>query len=150
MPMLAEICLVCCWMQTKFWFSNVWWFFLCQAPYQIKMINLKSLTPEEIDWLNAYHSRCRDILAPYLDEAELAWLKKATEPASAWLFLFLGAWGYFPFDSRTPLFSFTRREAILKKGKKNRLMLKLVSLFRLPLSVKSKYENSLDDCILIT
>ncbi|KAH9663277.1 Aminopeptidase P1 [Citrus sinensis] len=59
-------------------FEHITW-----APYQIKMINLKSLTPEEIDWLNAYHSKCRDILAPYLDEAELAWLKKATEPASA-------------------------------------------------------------------
>ncbi|KAK7252894.1 hypothetical protein RIF29_37154 [Crotalaria pallida] len=50
------------------------------APYQTKLIDLNLLTPDEINWLNSYHSACRDILAPYLDEAENAWLKKATEP----------------------------------------------------------------------
>lgn len=54
--------------------------FLVQAPYQTKLIDLSLLIPEEINWLNSYHSKCRDILAPYLDEAENAWLKKATEP----------------------------------------------------------------------
>ncbi|KAF8012462.1 hypothetical protein BT93_I0585 [Corymbia citriodora subsp. variegata] len=56
-------------------FEHITW-----APYQTKLINLSLLTPEEIDWLNTYHSKCRDILAPYLDDAEMAWLKKATEP----------------------------------------------------------------------
>ncbi|XP_031250478.1 aminopeptidase P1 [Pistacia vera] len=55
-------------------FEHITW-----APYQTKMIDLSLLTTEEIDWLNSYHSRCRDILTPYLDEYELAWLKKATE-----------------------------------------------------------------------
>ncbi|XP_019423460.1 PREDICTED: probable Xaa-Pro aminopeptidase P [Lupinus angustifolius] len=50
------------------------------APYQTKLIDLNLLLPDEINWLNSYHKTCRDILAPYLDEAENAWLKKATEP----------------------------------------------------------------------
>ncbi|XP_056169759.1 aminopeptidase P1-like [Syzygium oleosum] len=59
-------------------FEHITW-----APYQSKLIDLSLLTPEEIDWLNTYHSKCRDILAPYLDDAEMAWLKKATEPVRA-------------------------------------------------------------------
>lgn len=51
-----------------------------QAPYQKKLIDVSLLVPEEIEWLNEYHSRCGEILAPYLDESEKAWLKKATEP----------------------------------------------------------------------
>ena len=46
------------------------------APYQTKMIDLTLLGPEVINWLNSYHGRCRDILAPYLDESEMAWLNK--------------------------------------------------------------------------
>lgn len=56
---------------------------LVQAPYQVKLIDVNALVPDEIDWLNTYHSKCRDILAPFLDECEMAWLKKATEPISA-------------------------------------------------------------------
>ncbi|CAJ2646349.1 unnamed protein product [Trifolium pratense] len=56
-------------------FEHITW-----APYQTKLIDLNLLNPEEKKWLNSYHSKCRDILAPYLDEAESAWLKKATEP----------------------------------------------------------------------
>lgn len=56
-------------------FEHITW-----APYQTKMIDLTLLGPEEINWLNIYHGRCRDVLAPYLDESEMAWLNKATEP----------------------------------------------------------------------
>ncbi|KAL3525421.1 hypothetical protein ACH5RR_013793 [Cinchona calisaya] len=56
-------------------FEHITW-----APYQTKLIDLSLLVPEEIEWLNNYHSKCSEILAPYLDESELAWLKKATEP----------------------------------------------------------------------
>lgn len=59
-------------------FEHITW-----APYQKKLINLSLLTPEEIDWVNTYHSNCREILASYLDDSETAWLKKATEPISA-------------------------------------------------------------------
>ncbi|KAF3439044.1 hypothetical protein FNV43_RR17319 [Rhamnella rubrinervis] len=58
-------------------FEHITW-----APYQGKLIDFDLLTREDLSWLNAYHSKCRDILAPYLDESEKAWLKKATEPVS--------------------------------------------------------------------
>ncbi|KAG5390164.1 hypothetical protein IGI04_031705 [Brassica rapa subsp. trilocularis] len=58
-------------------FEHITW-----APYQVKLIDLKQLTREEIDWLNTYHLRCKDILAPFLNQAEMEWLKKATEPVS--------------------------------------------------------------------
>lgn len=54
-----------------------------QAPYQKKLIDVNHLVPEEVEWLNSYHSRCRDILAPHLNTSEMEWLKKATEPISA-------------------------------------------------------------------
>lgn len=54
-----------------------------QAPYQRKLINISLLTFEELNWVNTYHSQCRDILAPYLDESEKLWLNKATEPITA-------------------------------------------------------------------
>ncbi|KAI8547910.1 hypothetical protein RHMOL_Rhmol07G0232000 [Rhododendron molle] len=59
-------------------FEHITW-----ALYQKKLIDLSLLTPEEIDWVNTYHSNCREILASYLDDTETAWLKKATEPISA-------------------------------------------------------------------
>ncbi|GLU13693.1 hypothetical protein SLE2022_303090 [Rubroshorea leprosula] len=60
-------------------FEHITW-----APYQSKLIELSLLTPEEIEWLNSYHAKCRDILAPFMNENEMAWLKKATEPVSAY------------------------------------------------------------------
>ncbi|XP_027360008.1 aminopeptidase P1 isoform X1 [Abrus precatorius] len=58
-------------------FEHITW-----APYQTKLIDLNLLSPDERNWLNSYHSTCRDILGPYLDEVENAWLKKATEPVA--------------------------------------------------------------------
>lgn len=59
-------------------FEHITW-----APYQKKLIDVNHLVPEEVEWLNSYHSRCRDILAPHLNTSEMEWLKKATEPISA-------------------------------------------------------------------
>ncbi|XP_054824662.1 aminopeptidase P1 [Prosopis cineraria] len=58
-------------------FEHITW-----APYQKKLIDPSLLAPDEIDWLNSYHSKCRDMLAPYLNKTETEWLKKATEPIS--------------------------------------------------------------------
>lgn len=71
---------------TKFNFGNKGYLemeHITWAPYQIKLLDVRALVPEEREWLNAYHSKCREILAPFLDESELMWLKKATEPISA-------------------------------------------------------------------
>ncbi|CAD6256859.1 unnamed protein product [Miscanthus lutarioriparius] len=59
-------------------FEHITW-----APYQTKLIDTKLLTPVEIDWVNTYHSDCRKILEPHLNEQEKQWLMKATEPIAA-------------------------------------------------------------------
>ncbi|CAL4984223.1 unnamed protein product [Urochloa decumbens] len=56
-------------------FEHITW-----APYQAKLIDTKLLTPVEIEWVNTYHSDCRNILEPYLNEQEKEWLRNATEP----------------------------------------------------------------------
>ena len=38
------------------------------------------MLPEEIMWLNSYHARVREVLSPYLEADERAWLEAATEP----------------------------------------------------------------------
>ncbi|KAK3033837.1 hypothetical protein RJ639_034255 [Escallonia herrerae] len=56
-------------------FEHITW-----APYQSKLIDVSRLVPEEIEWVNTYHAECRETLVPFLDESEMTWLKKATEP----------------------------------------------------------------------
>ncbi|XP_020276983.1 probable Xaa-Pro aminopeptidase P [Asparagus officinalis] len=56
-------------------FEHITW-----APYQKKLMDLKLMTPEEREWVNSYHANCRSILAPLLNELEMEWLTKATEP----------------------------------------------------------------------
>lgn len=58
-------------------FEHITW-----APYQRKLMDLSLLNQEEIEWVNNYHSKCREILSPYLNENEKAWLKKATDSIS--------------------------------------------------------------------
>ncbi|KAM7520230.1 hypothetical protein LguiB_019192 [Lonicera macranthoides] len=59
-------------------FEHITW-----APYQRKLIDLSLLVPEEIEWLNCYHSKCREVLAPFMNKSEMTWLQKATEPIAA-------------------------------------------------------------------
>ncbi|KAL8266128.1 hypothetical protein R6Q59_003472 [Mikania micrantha] len=59
-------------------FEHITW-----APYQTKLIDVSLLLPEEIKWINSYHAKCRDILAPYLSESDKTWLNQATEPIAA-------------------------------------------------------------------
>lgn len=40
------------------------------------LIDINMLTPHEIDWLNAYHSKVYQTLSPYLTEEENVWLAK--------------------------------------------------------------------------
>lgn len=48
------------------------------APIDLRLIERKMLSPEEVAWLNAYHAHVRDVLNPRLDPAARAWLKQAT------------------------------------------------------------------------
>lgn len=52
---------------------------LTLCPIDTKPIDIKMLTPEEMEWLNAYHAEVYEKLAPYLDEEEKKWLKNATK-----------------------------------------------------------------------
>lgn len=51
---------------------------LTLAPIDLNAIEKKLLTESEIAWLNAYHVRVREALAPQLSGDDLAWLQQAT------------------------------------------------------------------------
>lgn len=50
---------------------------LTLCPIDKAPIVLDMMTPEEIEWLNAYHQRVFDILSPHLSSEESAWLREA-------------------------------------------------------------------------
>jgi Xaa-Pro aminopeptidase len=53
---------------------------LTLAPIDARLIEAALLTADETVWLNAYHARVRDALAPLLDAPTRAWLITATAP----------------------------------------------------------------------
>lgn len=57
---------------------------LTLCPYDLRAVKLDLLNKEEIAQLNAYHEEVRTKLLPLLDEeADRAWLRRATEPVEA-------------------------------------------------------------------
>lgn len=50
------------------------------VPYEREAIDLTLLTDEEIEWLNCYHARVRELLLPRLEGADAAFLIRETEP----------------------------------------------------------------------
>lgn len=52
---------------------------LTLVPIDRTLIVPALLTPAELDWLDAYHRRVRDMLSPLLDPDTAAWLAAATE-----------------------------------------------------------------------
>ena len=53
---------------------------LTLAPIDRGLIEVSLLSPVEIAWIDAYHARVREILAPDLDPATVAWCEAATHP----------------------------------------------------------------------
>ena len=51
---------------------------LTLCPIEMSPIIKELMTPEEIQWLNDYHTTVYERLSPYLNEDEKAWLRKAT------------------------------------------------------------------------
>ncbi len=51
---------------------------LTLCPIDTAPVDFSMLTPNELGWLNGYHARVYEALAPHLDAAEAAWLKEAT------------------------------------------------------------------------
>ena len=53
---------------------------LTLAPIDLALVEPALLTYEETTWLDAYHARVREALAPLVDEETAKWLKAATRP----------------------------------------------------------------------
>jgi Xaa-Pro aminopeptidase len=53
---------------------------LTLAPIDRRLVELSVMTPEEIAWLDSYHTRVVDSLAPLVDEPTRAWLSGACAP----------------------------------------------------------------------
>jgi Xaa-Pro aminopeptidase len=53
---------------------------LTLCPIDRRLIVPSLLTTAEHDWLNTYHARVLKEIGPFLDSADLAWLKKACAP----------------------------------------------------------------------
>lgn len=53
---------------------------LTLAPIDRRLIDIALMRPEEIAWLDAYHARVNEALAPHLDRQTKAWLEEATRP----------------------------------------------------------------------
>jgi Xaa-Pro aminopeptidase len=56
---------------------------LTLAPIDRRLIETAMLTAGEIAWIDAYHTRVRNALAPQLDLSTRAWLMAATIPLPA-------------------------------------------------------------------
>ncbi|HVJ31819.1 MAG TPA: aminopeptidase P family protein [Terriglobia bacterium] len=48
------------------------------APIDLNLVDSSIMTRAEIDWLNAYHAKVREVLLPQLEGADADWLKTAT------------------------------------------------------------------------
>ena len=47
---------------------------LTLAPIDVRLVDLSMMTQAEIEWMNAYHARVRDLVGPLVDEATRCWL----------------------------------------------------------------------------
>jgi Xaa-Pro aminopeptidase len=56
---------------------------LTLAPIDARLIDTALMTSEEVSWLDAYHARVRDEIAPLLDAPTRQWLIAATAPLAA-------------------------------------------------------------------
>lgn len=53
---------------------------LTLCPIDLRLIDKKLLSAEEMQWLDEYHARVRETLLPKLNAKEARWLKRATKP----------------------------------------------------------------------
>jgi len=53
---------------------------LTLAPIDRALVDRFLLDDDEIAWLNAYHARVREVIAPLVDRDTAEWLKQATAP----------------------------------------------------------------------
>lgn len=53
---------------------------LTLCPFEPALFDTSIMSDEEIQWVNGYHARVRELLAPGLDGATAAWLAEKTRP----------------------------------------------------------------------
>jgi Xaa-Pro aminopeptidase len=53
---------------------------LTLAPIDRALVQVDLLTPEEVEWVDSYHSQVHDRLSPLVNGATRAWLEGATQP----------------------------------------------------------------------
>lgn len=53
---------------------------LTLAPFDRRLVDPALMTASELAWLNVYHRKVLDTLAPLLDDKSLSWLEDATAP----------------------------------------------------------------------
>lgn len=53
---------------------------LTLCPIDLRLVKREILSKDEVRWLNGYHQRVRQEVAPLLDRADAAWLRQATRP----------------------------------------------------------------------
>lgn len=49
-------------------------------PFDRTLFDVSMMTPEEVTWINDYHSHVRETLTPYLTAEEAAWMAEKTKP----------------------------------------------------------------------
>jgi Xaa-Pro aminopeptidase len=48
------------------------------CPFDLDLVDVSMLSSDEIKWLNEYHRRVYETLAPFLIEEEKSWLHRET------------------------------------------------------------------------
>ena len=56
---------------------------LTLVPFDRRLIDVGLLSPAEQAWIDAYHRRVEDTVAPLLDEPDRQWLAQACAPLIA-------------------------------------------------------------------
>ena len=52
------------------------------TPISTKMMDTDLMTDTEIEWVNSFHLRCKDVVGPHLTGKAKAWLEQETQPIS--------------------------------------------------------------------
>ncbi len=52
------------------------------VPFDPSLIDETALQAMEVEWLNAYHARVREVIGPLVDASTAGWLHRVTEPLS--------------------------------------------------------------------
>ena len=53
-------------------------YIISYCPIDLEAVNKELLLDSEIEWLNDYHKKTYETLAPHLGEAQREWLKEET------------------------------------------------------------------------